>query len=98
MELPVERLSADELQSMDAAMTVAALYEIAAELNALGRLGRDMRLHVTECRKEARRDKADVEKGNRVLDAQAQFDNAKDRAKTLRELKSTLQTILRSTA
>jgi len=95
-ELVVERLSPAELHAMDMAQTVSALYDIAAELTALGRLARESRLHVVECRKSVRRNKGDIEAECRVLDAQAHLDNIRDRVKSLKDLRSILQTVLRS--
>jgi hypothetical protein len=97
-DLPIERLTPEELHALDTAANVAALYDIAAELTALGRLARETRLHVTACKKDVRRNRTDTEAGCRLLDAQATFDNIRDRVRSLKDLKQTLQTILRSGA
>ena len=81
---------------MDVAQTVSALYEIASELTALGRLARESRLHLVERRKTAKRNRGDVEAECKVLDAQAHLENVRDRVKSLKDLRSILQTILRS--
>lgn len=95
-ELSVERYSPAELHAMDMAQTVDALYEIAAELTALGRLARESRLYVVDCRKTSKRNRGDVEAECKVLDAQAQLENIRDRVRSLKDLRSILQTILRS--
>lgn len=95
-DLAVERLSPEELEQLDRARLLQAHFDIFSEVAALGRLIREQRLVVTECKKAVRKDKSDVDAACRLLDAQALFDNIKDRIRTLKELKSSIQTALRT--
>ena len=94
-DLAVERLSTEELEALDLARLRQAHFDVFAEMAALGRLVREQRLVVTDCKKAVRRDKNDVEAACKLLDAQALFDNIRDRIRTLKELKTSIQTALK---
>lgn len=99
--LAVERLSPEDLQALDAVRLVAALHEVMSEAASLGRHALGARTKLGAARKalilaDKRDAGAYAEARCDVIDAQTLFDVIRDRAKTLREVRSMLQSVLKA--
>lgn len=97
--LPYERLSPAERKQLQIWELAQHLQDVGDEIIALGRLSIDARNLLNDCKKRKRRatdEREKVEADCALIDAQGSLDNIKDRAKTLRELKSVLQTTVRA--
>jgi len=99
--LAVERLSADELNALAAHEQAHALNEIMAEMARVGNEAIKARNRLARARQSLvladREDPASKDlRKSEVIAAQAVLDNLRERSRTLRELKSILQTLLRS--
>ena len=97
--LSVERLSREEMQSLDVARIVALLWEIIEEIAFVGKHARPAIINHGEARKALiRADKRDkdayAEARCDVEDAKVLLDVINDRAKTMREIKMIVQSVL----
>jgi hypothetical protein len=97
MDLQIERLSAEEIAALDGQMQIVLLAEIAAELSAIGKASKMARFIRTDAKKSLNRNPKDIDSKDTLLDAELVLLDLADRAKTLRDLKSIMQTILRGT-
>ncbi len=95
--LQVERLTAEELASLDGHMLIVLLAEVCAEMTSLARVSRMARHILVDAQKKLNRDPKDNECKDAVLDAKLALLDISDRSRTLRDYKSILQTILRGT-
>ena len=95
--LPIEESSREELHAMALAEQVYALNDVLFAIADLGRALISARTQVAQTRADAIRSKSDDDRAA-VQIAQGIFDTLKIRAGTLRELRSILQTLIRSSA
>lgn len=94
-ELPIERLSQDELHQLELIDLNNALRDVAAEIMALGKLAILSRHHLADCKKDVLRDPS-VENKCKLEDAKAHSDAVKLRSSTVKLLQSNLQTLMRN--
>ena len=97
--LSVERLSREEMHALDAAQIVASLWEIIEETAFVGKHMRPAIISLRDARKalilaDKRDPDAYAQAKCGVEDAKAMMDVIKDRAKTLREIKMAIQSVL----
>lgn len=95
----VEQMTAEEIEQLDVGRQIFALSEIVVALSQCGRDAIDARQRLTQVRLAwLRKDIPDRASYESMLDvAKADFDSLKLRSTTLRDIKSTFQTIMRVT-
>ena len=94
--LPIEDMSAEELAALGAYEQGRALNEIAHGLIALGREVRAQNTRYAHQRAASTRDPNNLDAKATAIVGKSVLDNLRDRAKTLRDVKSILQSLLRA--
>jgi len=95
----IEALTPKELQALSAWEQASALNELIAELSEVGREAISARIQLTKAKNAVLRAgsrEAAIEAKCAVNEAQTVLDTYKDRARTIRDLKSIVQTLIRA--
>jgi len=95
----IEALTPKELQALSGYEMASALNELIAEMSEIGREAISARIQLAKAKKAVLRAgsrEAAIEAKADAIDAQAVLDTYRDRARTLRDLRSILQTLIRA--